>query len=350
MKTIDHDELYCEQKIIDYSGLIMILTDHDYNILYFNKLTTLLSPSGNLINLADNPELIPLIKMDLYARRTILFSSSHSQMNAVEFTKLAAHDEHHFVFVGIPVHECTDHKKQKRIEQLELAGKMAAKLSHELRNPLASIKAGLDIVSKDAQLSEDNKLVLQLVSAAIQEISRISDQLATIIKRDIGEKTLVDPGQLIRLAAEKVAPLASERQVELKIVRGPLGFKLKVDKLQVSQSLANLFQNAIEASNKHDRIKIGWRRKGNTEGYLDFPKTSSDWVIIFGEDSGKGLPEDLSISSMFKPFTSTKKSGTGIGLSIAEDIIERHGGKLRLFPGSDGGACFEVFLPLSRSE
>lgn len=208
----------------------------------------------------------------------------------------------------------------------------------------------MDIVSKDAQLSEDNKLVLQLVSAAIQEISRISDQLATIIKRDIGEKTLVDPGQLIRLAAEKVAPLASERQVELKIVRGPLGFKLKVDKIQVSQSLANLFQNAIEASNKHARIKIGWRRKGNTEGYLDLPKTSSDWVIIFGEDSGKGLPEELSISSMFKPFTSTKKSGTGIGLSIAEDIIERHGGKLRLFPGSDGGACFEVFLPLSRSE
>jgi hypothetical protein len=91
---------------------------------------------------------------------------------------------------------------------------------------------------------------------------------------------------------------------------------------------------------------LGWRRLGESETSATAPEHEGSIVGIYGEDTGLGLPSDLSVSTIFKPFVTTKRSGIGLGLSVTQEIIEAHGGLVFLRPGNRGGAMFEVLMPI----
>jgi signal transduction histidine kinase len=112
---------------------------------------------------------------------------------------------------------------------------------------------------------------------------------------------------------------------------------IKGDRVQLQQVLLNLIVNAIEEmSNKpaaERRIKVGTARRDKV-------------AEIIVSDNGSGIPADK-LDQIFRPFSSTKPSGMGIGLSIARTIVEAHHGRIRAENREEGGATFYVSLPLS---
>ena len=107
-------------------------------------------------------------------------------------------------------------------------------------------------------------------------------------------------------------------------------------RLELQQMLLNLVLNAIQAlvSTEKAQVEIGWREASN--GIVEF------WV----EDNGPGLSEELK-KSVFRPFVSSKSTGTGIGLAVVRRVAERHDGTVSIEESSFGGARFILRLPIA---
>ena len=106
------------------------------------------------------------------------------------------------------------------------------------------------------------------------------------------------------------------------------------DRIQIQQVLTNLMRNAIEAMQDQPRRELLVRTE---------PAEAGEIAVIV-EDTGPGISEEIA-ADLFKPFTTTKPGGMGIGLSISRRIIEAHGGEMHVEPRAGGGARFRFTLP-----
>jgi len=113
----------------------------------------------------------------------------------------------------------------------------------------------------------------------------------------------------------------------------------------MERAIENLVRNALEATKSGGEITVGWRELGESERESIFPGFVGPVVGIYGEDTGGGLPKDLTQSAILRPFVTTKRSNIGLGLSIAQEIVELHGGILFLGGSPQGGMTFEVLIP-----
>ena len=232
-----------------------------------------------------------------------------------------------------------------RIRQLSVAGKMAARLSHEIRNPLSGIFAGLRTLEREAGLSPENRFMLQLVLDEVRSLDRIVGRLTNATRTDVSSPARISVGDLLERTVESLWEIASARGVTLKILTGPQECQIAGDEKALGRVLANLLENALEASRSGEVIRVGWRELGQVEQAARVRGFRGAVIGIFGEDSGRGISADLSLSSVFKPFEKKKASVTGIGLAFAQEIIEIHGGTFSLGKLPGGGTSFEILMP-----
>ncbi len=232
-----------------------------------------------------------------------------------------------------------------RIRQLSVAGKMAARLSHEIRNPLSGVFAGLRTLEREAALSGDNRFMLQLVLDEMRSLDRILRRLTNATRTDVASAAQISVGDLLERTVESLWEIASVRGVTLKILSGLQECQIAGDEKSLGRVLANLLENALEASQSGEVIRVGWRELSRAEQAARVPGFKGAVVGIFGEDSGRGISADLSLSSVFRPFEKKKASVTGIGLAFAQEIIEIHGGTFSLEKLPGGGTSFEILMP-----
>jgi signal transduction histidine kinase len=217
----------------------------------------------------------------------------------------------------------------RRREALSALGEMAAVMAHEIRTPLASIKGNAQLIGERLPADEGTRSIVE-ESARLE---RLVDGLLDYARPADPHRVPCDPDRLVARAAEIVLPRAQARGVALVTDPARCGPCLSADGDQLLQVLVNLLQNAIEASDgprQDEPVAIRVRR-------------SAGWVTFGVLDRGAGLA--ASGKELFRPFFSTKAQGTGLGLSIARQIVERHGGTLRLQPRADGGTEATVRLP-----
>ena len=222
-----------------------------------------------------------------------------------------------------------------RLERLASLGKLAAGISHEIRNPLTGISLLLDDLHDRAQLGDKDREMLTKAMAEIERMERLISALLTFAAPPRSRFAPGDPGD----AAEDVTMLmqrSCQRQgIVLQLERNPLPTCL-VDAEKIRQALLNLLKNAIEALPLGGRIAITVCRDG-------------DDALISFTDSGHGIPaNDLPL--IFEPFFTRKGAGTGLGLSITRQIIEEHGGSISVNSEPGQGATFLIRLPLLRSD
>ncbi|HVZ85226.1 MAG TPA: ATP-binding protein [Terracidiphilus sp.] len=207
-------------------------------------------------------------------------------------------------------------------------------LGHELSNSLAPIKsiagsllARTDQIKDDAIMAHDFHRGLGVIEGRADALHRfvqsyrVLAQLPPPVFRSVQVAALV----------ERVALL--EQRLSVEIVVGPVAV-LRADPDQLEQMLINLLANAVDASlaNGSRPVRIGWR-------ILDAD------VEIFVEDRGLGI---ANTENLFVPFYTTKPSGSGVGLALAQQIARAHGGEIRLGNREDGeGARAAVSLPLA---
>jgi signal transduction histidine kinase len=219
-----------------------------------------------------------------------------------------------------------------RAEQLSAVGQLAASVAHEVRNPLTGIKLLVD----SALRSKNSKpLTLEDLEVIHREVARLEQTVQGFLnfaRLPAPQCSTCDLREVVGQAVELVRARARQQQVEID-VRAPHGpAPAFVDRGQLGTVLVNLFLNALDA------MPLGGRLEVSLEV---LPEVG---VRLTVTDTGTGIPPQVA-ARLFTPFTTTKPTGTGLGLTISGRILEEHGGNIRAGNRPEGGASFVITLP-----
>ena len=236
------------------------------------------------------------------------------------------------------------HHQILQADKLTTLGELTANISHEINNPL-TIAAGHCEIIKDylASPSPIEKLkpmqnAVQNVSESLERVNQIIKNMKDFLHQSEDQKEYCDVNALIEASMEWIAPTAKKAGVTL--IRDQKDHSVAlVNRIKVEQVIINLIKNSIDA--------ITESKIQNGEVRISVIKSESDqqtYVDIV--DNGPGMPESMK-QNLFRPFQSTKDSGTGtgLGLSICSKIIESHRGRLELIDAKTG-CHFRVKLPM----
>jgi PAS domain S-box-containing protein len=256
---------------------------------------------------------------------------------------LLADDEERPAGVLWRVHDLTERRRgdaeRKRLrarllhtERLSALGEMAARIAHEVRNPLVSIGAAAQVVAEE---TGGDSPVAPEVQAIVREVKRldniVSDFLRFARPRRVERKS-VDLSPVVNESVDLVRVKAPHHQL-LITVEPPVIARCDPD--GVKQVLLNVLLNAVEASPStapNNVIELEARVAG-------------DAVELSIADRGPGVPSSAR-SRVFDPFFSTKTRGTGLGLAVSKQIIDEHQGRIRLLNRRGGGTRVVIELPI----
>jgi two-component system sensor kinase FixL len=220
------------------------------------------------------------------------------------------------------------------VSRLSAMGTMASTLAHELNQPLAAIatygEAVRDILA--APEPPERELLVEVFDDIAEQALRagsIVRRLREFVARGEVAKAVEDLPSLIGEASALALVGSKEKGVISHFVYQPDATPVLADRIQIQQVLMNLMRNAIEAMESGPV-----RRLTVATSVLD-----AETVQVSVLDTGPGLAPEVA-AHLFEAFTSTKRSGMGLGLSICRTIIEAHGGRIRARAGDDGGTEF----------
>ncbi len=213
-----------------------------------------------------------------------------------------------------------------------------AMLGHELRNPLAPIRSGLDLLRMSAAEPE----VVDLMSGQVEHLVRLVDDLLDVSRILRGrvelKRTAVDLSEVVRRAVETVRPMFTAERQEFTAAVPTEPLFLDCDPVRLSQVLTNLLMNASKYTESGGRISLSAERDGGQ-------------VVVRVSDTGIGIDPDL-LPHVFELFTQSTRAidrsqgGLGIGLTIVKSLVEMHGGSVVAESGGPGqGSTFTVRLP-----
>lgn len=214
-----------------------------------------------------------------------------------------------------------------RSEKMSIAGQLSAGIAHEIRNPLTSLKGFLQLLQAGVSHKEE---YYKIMIDEIEKMESISSELLFISKPLTENKEMEDVGRMIEDVVVLLRPQASLNECHI-IWDEVEQQKIYCDRSQIKQVLINLVKNAYEAMEQGGHIEIN---------VTDNDDTISIKVI----DEGPGVPEEI-VHKLGEPFFTTKQNGTGLGLMIANQILERHDGKLEIYRNEVKGTTFQMTLP-----
>lgn len=215
----------------------------------------------------------------------------------------------------------------KRADQLAFLGEMATRIAHEVRTPLASLRALVELLQADLGDENRTREYLERILHAIEHQEQLVDKLLSF--------TRPEPGNWQPVAVEEILEgLVTGwpgRRPGL-AVEGPLA-SVHGDPILLGQVFSNLIQNALEASGDDEVSVRALMRDGR--------------VRVEVINGGATIPAEL-YERVFQPFFTTKPKGTGLGLAIARQIVETHHGVIRIDgDGAPGSTSFVVELPVN---
>jgi len=217
-----------------------------------------------------------------------------------------------------------------------------ADASHELRNPLAIIRTNVDVALADPDASTDDlRQTIAVVKRAGDRMSLLVDDLLALARRQ--QPTLehepVDLGAAVAEASDDFVVPAETRDIVLDRAIAP-GVVVTGDREALKRVVANLLDNAVRLAPAGSRIRLATGSEGNQA-----------WIAV--ADEGPGIsPEDQ--AHVFDRFWRADKArsrsdgGTGLGLAIVRQLVESHGGEVRLHSKVGVGSSFVVWLPITR--
>ena len=227
-----------------------------------------------------------------------------------------------------------------RMDRLVSLGKLSSGIAHELRNPLAGIKTTAQALGEEMSEEDPRREYLHRIT---KEIDRLNELLKTFFSFAKPQNLTLVPCHIKDIINEIIPFLIKEiadkgiRFVENYHPELPY---IKVDKNQMHQVFLNLFLNAIQAMPSGGELKIDVNPFVSSTG--DGSKQRFIKAVI--SDRGRGIPPHL-IDRIFDPFFTTKPKGIGLGLSIAYQIINKHGGTIKVESRWEKGTSFIITLP-----
>lgn len=222
-------------------------------------------------------------------------------------------------------------------QRLEVTGRIAASVAHEIRSALSSISFNLDYVS--ARTTEPNVADgLAGIEASCAGVRRTVDSLLHFARLEPGESLNVSLRETFASVDHIVTPLLRERGAQLSYDIAPGADLVRGNTIAIEQILTNLVLNALELEPPATQVTVCC-----SPCTMDSKSGGRAAVRIEVKDDGPGVPSEI-CDQIFGPFFTTKAGGTGLGLSIAQEAAQTLSGRLFLEPSAQG-ARFVVVLP-----
>ncbi|WP_297277958.1 ATP-binding protein [uncultured Brachyspira sp.] len=238
-------------------------------------------------------------------------------------------------------------QKLKRAEQLASLTTLAAGVAHEIKNPLGSISIYVQLIEKiikknmdnDCQCYKDFKEYSDIIKEEIGRLEEtINSFLFSVRKLELDIED-VNINELILSTVSFLKYEIEQNNINIDIKFDKDNLILKLDAKYIKQSLINIIQNAIDAmtDNSDDKKK---------EIYIKL-KTMDNYAVISIKDTGIGMKEET-LNKIFEPYFTTKRHGTGLGLTNVVRIIEAHNGNVSIESEYGKGSEFIIKLPLQQ--
>ena len=216
-------------------------------------------------------------------------------------------------------------------ERLAALGRVVGGVAHEIRNPLNSLRLTLELLTRRIRKQEGD---VTQANAAVAEVDRLDGILTKFLAFSRPGKEERKPerlGPILERASRMAEERATRRNIQISLDTGQSDASAaNVDGSQIEQVLLNLLLNAVEASPGDSRIEVAVRN-------------GSSVIEIDVVDHGPGIPADVR-EKIFDPYFTTKDTGSGLGLAVSREIVQRHGGDLR-FVSEPGRTVFSLSLP-----
>jgi signal transduction histidine kinase len=214
-------------------------------------------------------------------------------------------------------------------------------VTHEMRTPLSAIQGSSELISRYALTEEKRKQIADLINSESKRLARMIEVFLNVERLSAGEMELkredIPIKQLVETCLQRARPLADRKHIGVTLQA--IGDDLHVtgDRELMEYACYNLLTNAVKYSPQHTEVTVsGWK--------------DGDRIRIAVRDQGIGM-DQKEIKKIFQKFYRTKKAeesgeaGTGIGLSIVQQIVEQHGGVIEVASKPGAGSCFTLVLP-----
>lgn len=218
-------------------------------------------------------------------------------------------------------------------ERLATIGKMAAHVTHEIRNPLSSMALNVEMLEEElAEQGEESRALLRAVKQEIERLSELSAQYLSVARQRPSTLELEDLGELVVSAVDFTRAELRRHHVEVELDLDAQLPPVLVDAGQIRQALLNLLRNAREAMPQGGTVTVATRLVAGSA------------VEVTIDDEGVGIDPE-SRPRLFEPFFTTKGKGTGLGLAITRQIVEVHGGSIGAEARAGGGTRLRLRFP-----
>ncbi len=214
-------------------------------------------------------------------------------------------------------------------ERMAALGELAARVAHEIRNPLISIGGFARRLEK--RLSSDTKEYARIIVNEVSRLENILKEILGFVRSSKYVKNKVDVNELMEEIIEFMTPEITEKQNRLVRDLSATPVMSIIDSDKIKEAILNIISNAAQATNE-GAITVRTRRERND-------------AVIELSDTGCGINED-DMKNIFNPFFTTKTEGTGLGLAVTHKIIQEHSGKIKVKSILGGGTSFKIYLPL----
>ena len=216
-------------------------------------------------------------------------------------------------------------------------------VTHEMRTPLSAIQGSSELISRYALTEEKRKQIATLINSESKRLARMVEVFLSVERVSAGQMELkhetIAVKQMMEICMERVGPLAARKHITVTLE--PIGEDVQVtgDRELMEYACYNLLTNAVKYSPQHTQVTVS---AGKDDHH----------VRMAVKDQGIGM-DQKEVKQIFKKFYRTKKAeesgeaGTGIGLSIVQQIVEQHGGQIEVTSRPGEGSCFTLVLPVT---
>src|SRR5579885_2892187 len=215
-------------------------------------------------------------------------------------------------------------------------------VTHEMRTPLTAIQGSSELISRYAMPDEKRKQIAQLINSESKRLGRMIEMFLNVERLSAGQMELKKEtfavGGLLSGCVERARPLAERKHIRITLEPAPEDLALAGDREMMEYAVVNLLTNAIQYSPQNTEVTA-------------FARRAAARILSSVQDQGIGM-DQKEVKKIFQKFYRTRKAeesgeaGTGIGLSIVEQIVVQHGGAIDVVSRPGVGSCFTLSLPV----
>lgn len=280
-----------------------------------------------------------LKKISAHENKSFELDTSINNENKTLFCSLSEFEENQneSKFIAV-IRDITDIKlleeEAKRNEKLSAMGELASGVAHEIRNPINAIGMIAQRLNKEFTPTENQdeyKKITELLRNEVNRINKIITQFLNYAKPLELKITQINCSGFFEEIYQLFIPQANQKNIKF-IKQGDDNLIVRFDADLIKQSLMNIIQNAFDAVNEKGEVLLKYYQTGNQ-------------FIIEISDNGIGIPPEIQ-KKIFDLYFTTKKDGNGLGLSIAQKIINQHNGTISISSKINQGTTFKIILPI----